>query len=168
MRVSATSPRIGKNTFNAEGAELDVMGKWHGPQASPHIYLRWWNPTSGRVLQREPVPSAPGGRAPPRYSSFGLCRDRLSSFPHSESLRGLGSGCLRLCPPLRGSVAYPRKPRLGLAKRPMLGSTTGRSVSLTPNHVASVALYSSTLVVGIHRPRPVSSGPFSAKSGMRP
>jgi len=27
--------------------------------------LRWWNPTSGRVLPRELEPSAPGGRAPP-------------------------------------------------------------------------------------------------------
>ena len=47
------------------------------------------------------------------------------------------------------------KPRFGFAKRPMFGNTTGRSVALTPNHVASVALYSSTLVVGIHRRSPV-------------
>ena len=35
----------------------------------------------------------------------------------------------------------------------MFGSTTGRFVALTPNQVASVAAYSSTLVVGIHDPR---------------
>jgi len=87
------------------------MEKWHGSQDSPRVPLPWWNPTSGRVLQREPAPSAPGlfvvalakseGRAPPRYSSSGLCRGRLSSFPRSSSLHGPGSGCLR-----QGSRTY--------------------------------------------------------------
>jgi len=74
----------------SNGAEPDVMEKWHGSQDSPRVPLPWWNPTSGRVLQREPVPSAPGGRAPPRYRSAGWCRGRLSSFPRYPSLHGLG------------------------------------------------------------------------------
>jgi hypothetical protein len=41
----------------------------------------------------------------------------------------------------------------------MLGRTVERLLGLTPNQVARVALYSSKLVVGIQRPRPVSSGP---------
>ena len=82
------------------------MGKWHGSQASPRMHLRWWNPTSGRVLQREPITSAPGGRAAPRYRSFGLCRDRLSSFPRPTSLHGLGSGCLNL-----GKDFFPHRTR---------------------------------------------------------
>ena len=61
-----------------------------------------------------------------------------------------------------------RKPRLGLAKRPMLGRTVERSVALTPNQVARVAAYSSTLVVGIQRPRPVSSGPLTVSVGILP
>ncbi|MDO8544529.1 MAG: hypothetical protein Q7S40_29155 [Opitutaceae bacterium] len=44
------------------------------------------------------------------------------------------------------------KPRSGFPNRPMFGSTIGRSVTLTPNQVASVALNSSTLVDGSHRP----------------
>ena len=61
-----------------------------------------------------------------------------------------------------------RKPRLGFAKRPMLGRTVERSVALTPNQVARVAAYSSTLVVGIQRPRPVSSGPLTVRVGILP
>ena len=72
------------------------MEKGHGSQDPPRVPLPWWNPTSGRVLQREPAPSAPGGRAPPRYRSSGWCRGRLSSLPRPTSLRGLGSGCLNL------------------------------------------------------------------------
>src|SRR4030081_499802 len=48
------------------------------------------------------------------------------------------------------------KPRSGLAKRLRFGKTVGISVALTPNHFASVAEYSSTDVVGIHRPSSVS------------
>ena len=59
-------------------------------------------------------------------------------------------------------------PRLGFAKRPMFGSTVGRSVALTPNHVARVAAYSSTLVVGIQRPWAVSSGPPIVRLGILP
>lgn len=38
----------------------------------------------------------------------------------------------------------------------------------TPNHEASVAEYWSTAVVGIQRPMPVSSGPFTASVGNFP
>jgi len=63
---------------------------------------------------------------------------------------------------------YAMKPRFGIAKRPMFGSTVGRLLALTPNQVASVALYSSTLVVEIQRPRPVSSSELTTKLGIRP
>ena len=53
-------------------------------------------------------------------------------------------------------AGQPMNPRLGFAKRPRLGRTVERLPALTPNQVARVALYSSTLVVGIQRPRPVS------------
>ncbi len=42
-----------------------------------------------------------------------------------------------------------RKPRSGWAKRPRLGKTVASSVGPTPNHLAMVAAYSSTLVVGM-------------------
>ena len=58
-------------------------------------------------------------------------------------------------------------PKSGFANRPMLGSITGILVELTPNHRASVAAYSSTLVVGIHVPRaPLSLGPPRRRSGI--
>src|SRR5687768_10345616 len=63
---------------------------------------------------------------------------------------------------------YPMKPRSGWAKRWMLGKTVGISAALTPNHLASVAEYSSTAVVGIHRPVLVSSGPLTASVGKLP
>ena len=62
----------------------------------------------------------------------------------------------------------PMNPRLDVAKRPMFGSTVDRSELLTPNQVARVAAYSSTLVVGIQRPSPVSSGPLTVNVGNVP
>jgi len=50
----------------------------------------------------------------------------------------------------------------------MFGSTTGRFDALTPNQLARVAEYWSTLVVGIQRPRPVSWGPPSSRRGTCP
>ena len=51
----------------------------------------------------------------------------------------------------------------------MFGTTAGMSASGTPNHLASVAAYWSTAVVGIHRPsESVSSGPPSASVGNVP
>ncbi len=64
--------------------------------------------------------------------------------------------------------AHSMKPRLELAKRPRLGKTVGRSVLVTPNHEARVALYSSTLVLGIQRPVLVSLGPFTTRAGKAP
>ena len=49
-----------------------------------------------------------------------------------------------------------------------LGNTDGRSVAVTPNHLAIVAAYSSTDVPGIHRPSPVSSGPLTNSEGNLP
>ena len=58
---------------------------------------------------------------------------------------------------------------LGMENRPMLGKTLGMLLLETPNHLASVAEYSSTEVVGIQAPRlPVSSGPPDWRTGMEP
>ena len=58
------------------------------------------------------------------------------------------------------------KPRFGFAKWPRLGKTVGMSVLVRPNHFASVALYSSTLVLGIHVPLvSVSLGPPRVRIG---
>lgn len=71
---------------------------------------------------------------------------------------------------MSNSVAgdYSMKPRSGLEKRPRFGNTVGISVAVRPNHFASVALYSSTLVVGIQRPVLVSLGPLTRSSGKLP
>ena len=61
---------------------------------------------------------------------------------------------------------YNMKPRSGWAKRFRFGKTVAMSVGITPNHFASVAEYSSTEVVGIHRPSSVSSGPSTTSAGM--
>jgi hypothetical protein len=63
---------------------------------------------------------------------------------------------------------YCIKPRSVRANLPMFGSTAGKSLWPTPNQRASVAEYSSTAIVGIHRPSPESSGPSICKTGTRP
>src|ERR1700680_308174 len=60
------------------------------------------------------------------------------------------------------------KPRSGWLKRPRFGNTVGMSAALTPNHLARVDAYSSTEVVGIQRPSPVSSGPLMTSVGTVP
>jgi hypothetical protein len=65
-------------------------------------------------------------------------------------------------------LPYSMKPRSGLLNRPRLGKTVGISVAESPNHFAMVALYSSTLVVGIQRPVLVSLGPPTASTGNDP
>src|SRR6185436_17667448 len=69
--------------------------------------------------------------------------------------------------------SYSMKGMVGLAKRPIKGKTAVRSVEDKPYHVASVAAYCSTEVVGIQRPRgleppSVSSGPPNANVGYVP
>ena len=63
-------------------------------------------------------------------------------------------------------------PRFVIGKLPMFGKTAGRSVSVKPNHRASVPAYCSTLVVGSHRPRgfvpSMSSGPPTQGRKMSP
>ncbi len=63
---------------------------------------------------------------------------------------------------------HPMNPRSGVANRPRLGSTSGRSLAATPNQRARVAEYSSTEVVGIQRPSPASLGPSTARVGSWP
>src|SRR6185295_17104827 len=64
--------------------------------------------------------------------------------------------------------AQPINPRSGVANRPRLGSTSGRSLLATPNQRARVDEYSSTEVVGIQRPSPASFGPPTARVGSWP
>src|SRR3954463_15896369 len=59
-------------------------------------------------------------------------------------------------------------PTSGWANRYRFGKTVLTSVLLTPNQRARVAEYSSTAMVGIQRPRPVSSGPVMARVGVLP
>ncbi len=105
-------------------------------------------------------------------------RGRAKWFWDGRVMAGAGGGWILLlgcgrdarAPGEGGSetLPYVRKPRLGLAKRPMFGKAMLRFVGLTPNHVARVALYSSTLVVGIQRPWVVSSGPPMVGVGILP
>ena len=63
--------------------------------------------------------------------------------------------------------SYSIKPG-GAGKLPRLGNTDPRSPDGTPNQLASGATYCSTDMVGMIRPRPVSSGPSMVKSGIGP
>lgn len=67
-----------------------------------------------------------------------------------------------------GAGSYNMNPKSGEAKRPMFGKIVAMLLLLTPNHFASVALYSSTLTLGIQRPVPRSSGLPLARMGKVP
>ena len=63
---------------------------------------------------------------------------------------------------------YSMKPRSGTAKLPMFGKTVLMLPVETPNHFASVALYSSTAILGIQRPSlelGTASGPVTFSTG---
>lgn len=64
--------------------------------------------------------------------------------------------------------AHTMNPKSGEPKRPIFGKIVAMLLLLTPNHFASVALYSSTLTFGIHRPVPTSSGLPDARTGKVP
>jgi hypothetical protein len=64
------------------------------------------------------------------------------------------------CGPREGfsESGYPIIPSVGVVKFARFGNTDGRSAAATPNHLASVAAYGSSEVVGTHLPELILPG----------